>query len=121
MSEKIRFAVIGSGHIGKRHATMIQQNGESKLVGMVDTNISLKSDIEQQFQVPFFASLEELIASGIDFDVANICTPNNCHAPQALAMIEAGKHVVVEKPMALNRADCEEIMYHSLQAGKLVF
>jgi len=121
MQEKIRFAVVGAGHIGRRHATMILQNQESELVAMADIRPELKTEVEETYKVPFFNSIEELLASGLDFDVANICTPNNCHAPQSLQALETGHHVVVEKPMALSRADCEEVMYHSLQAGKLVF
>lgn len=121
MSDQIRFAVVGSGHIGKRHATMIQQNPESKLIAMADVNTALAGDIESTFDVPFFTSIEELLASGLEFDVVNICTPNNFHAPQAILALEAGKHVVVEKPMALSKADCEDVIYKSLQAGKLVF
>ena len=121
MSQKIRFAVVGSGHIGKRHAVMISQNPESELVAMADVNPALAPEILEKFDVPFFNSIEELLASGLEFDVVNICTPNNFHAPQSIAALEAGKHVVVEKPMALTKADCEDVIYKSLQAGKLVF
>lgn len=121
MSEKIRFAVVGSGHIGKRHATMIQQNPESELVAMVDVNPALQADLHTQFGVPFFESAEALFASDLAFDVVNVCTPNHLHAPIALQALEAGRHVVMEKPMALSKADCEEVIYQSLQAGKLVF
>lgn len=119
--DKIKFVVVGSGHIGKRHASMISQNPESELVAMIDINSDLKESIENQFNVPFFTSVEAFLNSKIAFDVANICTPNNLHAPQAIQMIDAGGHVVVEKPMGLTRADCEDVMYKSLQAGKLVF
>jgi len=121
MSDKIRFAVVGSGHIGKRHAAMIQQNPESELVGMVDVNPALENDITQTFGVPFFTRLEDLLNAVPEVDVLNICTPNNFHAPLSILALEAGKHVVVEKPMALTKADCEDVIYKSLQAGKLVF
>jgi predicted dehydrogenase len=121
MSEKIRFAVVGSGHIGKRHAAMIQQNEESELVAMVDVNPDLEKDVSQTFGVPFFTSLEAFLEAGLEVDVLNVCTPNNFHAPLSILALEAGIHVVVEKPMALTKADCEDVIYKSLQAGKLVF
>ena len=96
MSEKIRFAVVGAGHIGKRHATMIQQDSESQLVAMADTNSTLEKEITGSFNVPFFNSIEHFLASGIECDVVNICTPNNLHSPLALTALEAGKHVVLE-------------------------
>lgn len=121
MSDKIRFAVIGCGHIGKRHAAMIRQNPDSELVAMADIQSSLGPETESAFSVPFFNSAGELLASGLGIDVVNICTPNHLHAVQAIQALEAGCHVVVEKPMALSKADCEDVIYRSLQAGKLVF
>jgi predicted dehydrogenase len=54
-------------------------------------------------------------------DVVSICTPNNLHAPQSIEALNAGFNVLVEKPMALSKADCEDVIYKSMQAGKLVF
>jgi predicted dehydrogenase len=121
MSEKIRFAIAGCGHIGKRHAAMIMQNPEAELIAMADVDPAREAEIRNGFSVPFFSNLEELLASGLKADVVNICTPNNFHAPQSILALEAGCHVVVEKPMALSKADCEDVIYKSLQAGKLVF
>lgn len=121
MKDNISFAVVGSGHIGKRHAAMIQQNPEALLLAMADIDENRESEVEEGFGVPFFSSMEEMLASGLKPDVVSICTPNNFHAPQAIAALEAGCHVLVEKPMALSKADCEEVIYKSLQAGKLVF
>jgi UDP-N-acetyl-2-amino-2-deoxyglucuronate dehydrogenase len=121
MKDNISFAVVGSGHIGKRHAAMIQQNPEALLLAMADIDENRASEVKEGFGVPFFSSMEEMLASGLKPDVVSICTPNNFHAPQAIAALEAGCHVLVEKPMALSKADCEEVIYKSLQAGKLVF
>jgi len=118
---KIRFAIIGCGHIGKRHASMITRNDECELVAMCDINPALKAGIESEYSVPFFTSAEEMLGSGLAFDIVCICTPNNMHAPQSLMALEHGYHIVVEKPMALSKADCEEIIFKSLQVGKLVF
>lgn len=120
-ARKIRFAVIGCGHIGNRHATMIQRNTEAELVGLCDVNVALKKNLEETFQVPFFGSADELLAKITDVDVVCICTPNHLHAPQALAVLEAGHHVVIEKPMGLSKAECEDVLFKSLQVGKLVF
>lgn len=121
MSDKIRFAVVGAGHIGKRHAAMITQNPEAELVAMADIDPAQEKQVYEQFGVPFFRNLDELLSAGLEFDVLNVCTPNHLHASQALQAIDSGKHVVVEKPMALHKSDCEDLIYRSLQAGKLVF
>ncbi len=118
---KVRFAVCGFGHIGKRHATMIGRNPESELVAAIDTDEKQRQAAEGEYGVPFFTSLEAFLASGIQADVVNIATPNNFHAPVAIAALKAGHHVVIEKPMGLTKADCEDVIFTSLQAGKLAF
>lgn len=118
--QKVKFAVIGAGHIGKRHAEMIRREPEAELVAFVDVR-SIEECGVQDFDVPFFATMEDLLASGLDFDVANICTPNGHHATQSLIALEARKHVVCEKPMGLTTESCERMIYKSLQVSRQVF
>lgn len=120
MGDKIAFAVVGAGHIGKRHAEMIRREPEAELVAMVDVRSRTECGAED-FQVPFFNSIEELLASDLKFDVVNVCTPNALHAPQSLLALEANKHVVVEKPMGLSKDNCEKLIFKSLQVAKNVF
>lgn len=121
MSEKkIRFAVVGAGHIGKRHAEMIRREEEAELTAMVDVRTPEECGAEQ-FDVPFFSSLEELFNSDVEFDVVNVCTPNGLHGTQSLAALSKGKHVVCEKPMALSKDECEKVIFKSLQMSKSVF
>lgn len=119
-ADKIKFAVIGAGHIGKRHAEMIQRNDESELVALIDSANPESLNIAH-FNVPFFQSLDQFLESGIAVDVVNVCTPNGLHAEHSLKALEHGKHVVCEKPMGLSKAECESIIYKSLQMSKQVF
>lgn len=118
--QKIKFAVVGAGHIGKRHAEMIRRDEESELVAMVDVR-SVEECDAVNFEVPFFKTVEELLNSGLEFDVVNICTPNGLHAEQSLKALEAKKHVVCEKPMGLSKDNCEKVIFKSLQMSKHVF
>jgi predicted dehydrogenase len=118
--QKVKFVVVGAGHIGKRHAVMIQRNEESELIAMVD--LLPKEELNaQDFDVPFFTSIEELLNSGLEFDVASVCTPNGLHAEQSIQLLEANKHVVCEKPMGLSKDNCERVIFKSLQMSKQVF
>ena len=117
---KIRFAVVGAGHIGKRHAEMIRRENEAELVAMVDVRTA-KECLVEEFDVPFFSSMEELLAANIEIDVVNICTPNGLHAEQAIKALEAKKHVVCEKPMGLSKESCEKVLFKALQEAKQVF
>ncbi|MBF9254964.1 Gfo/Idh/MocA family oxidoreductase [Pontibacter sp. 172403-2] len=120
MSDKVKFAVVGCGHIGKRHAQMITENEESELVALVDIKNKEQLGIDQ-FNVPLFKTLEELLASGIEVDVVNIASPNGLHARQAMTSLEARKHIVVEKPMALTKLDAEKLIFKALHVHKHVF
>ncbi len=117
---KIKFAVVGCGHIGKRHAEMVVRNPEAELVALCDVRPREELGIES-FQVPIFPNIEELLLSDIDFDVVNICTPNGYHAGMAIKAIESGYHVVIEKPMALCVQDAEKVVYTALKYSKQVF
>lgn len=119
-NKKIKFAIVGAGHIGKRHAEMIRREEEGELIAMVDVRSKEECGADD-FNVPFFSSIEDLLSSGLDFDVVNICTPNGLHASQSLIALEAKKHVVCEKPMGLSKEECEKVIFKSLQMSKNVF
>lgn len=119
-NDKVKFAVIGCGHIGKRHAEMISRNEECELVAMVDVKSKQSLGLDN-YSVPFFNSLSELFAAGIAIDVVNIATPNGFHAQQAMEVLEAKKHVVIEKPLALKKNDAEKVIYKALHVHKHVF
>ena len=116
----IKFAVIGCGHIGKRHAEMINRNAEAELVALCDTKAKEDLNIET-YQVPLYPSIDELLRNHADTDVICIATPNGLHATNSLQALEAQKHVVIEKPMALTKSDCEKIIFKALQVHKQVF
>lgn len=118
--KKIRFAIVGQGHIGKRHAEMILRNPHSELVAVCDirTPEECKSSYEG---IPFYQSIGELLEKETNLDVLNICTPNGLHAEMAIMALEKGIHVVIEKPMTLTKADAEKVVYKSLEKHKNVF
>lgn len=120
MSKKIKFAVIGCGHIGKRHAEMISRNAESELVALVDVKEPEQLGIAA-YPVPFFRSVEELLAADLEIDVVNIASPNGFHAEQALKCLDAKKHIVIEKPMALRKNDAEQVIFKALNMHRNVF
>ncbi len=120
MEEKIKFAVVGAGHIGLRHADMIERNTEAELVAVCDTDSS-KENLVTERGVPFYNSIDELIDKCSDVDVVSICTPNGLHAEHSIKSLDARKHIVCEKPMALTKSDCEKVIFKALQVHKNVF
>jgi UDP-N-acetyl-2-amino-2-deoxyglucuronate dehydrogenase len=120
MSNKIKFGIVGCGHIGKRHAEMVSRNPDTELIALCDVLPKDKLGLEN-YTVPFYNSIEELLAAHADIDVISVCTPNGLHAIHSIKALEAKKHVVCEKPMALKKSDCEEILHKALQANRQVF
>jgi len=99
---------------------MITNNPDCELVAMADVADKNKLGLDN-YQVPFFCSVDTLLAEAPPFDVLSIATPNGLHEEHALKGLTAGKHVVIEKPMALTKAGCEKIIYEALHRHKQVF
>jgi predicted dehydrogenase len=116
----IKFAVVGCGHIGKRHAEMIRRNPEAELVALCDNRPANEVGLSET-DVPFYSGMEEMLAAHPEIDVVNICTPNGLHAEQSLLALNHKKHVVCEKPMGLTKAGCEQVIFKSLQVSRHVF
>jgi UDP-N-acetyl-2-amino-2-deoxyglucuronate dehydrogenase len=118
--EKIKFGVIGQGHIGKRHAEMVRRNPNCELIAVCDVlpkeQLGLDTLTEKYYSTP-----EELIQKHPEINVINVCTPNGLHSEHSLLALNANKHVVVEKPMALKKVDCEKIIHTALAHHKNVF
>lgn len=119
-NNKIKFAVVGQGHIGKRHAEMVRRNPNCELVAVCDTLDKSKLGIET-ISEKFYNSIDDLLKAHPEVEVINVCTPNGSHAEHALKALDHNKHVVVEKPMALSKSDCEKIIYSALHHHKTVF
>lgn len=118
---KIKFALVGYGHIGKRHAAIITKNPECDLVAICDELPAKVDDLKQNNNIFYYQSLDDLFNATIDFDVLSITTPNGLHEAHAIKGLKAGKHVLVEKPLALSKAACERILEESVKQQKQVF
>ena len=116
----IKFAVCGYGHIGKRHAAMIQKNNSCELVAVCDIQPKDSQELSQN-DVPYFNSIDDLLDGGIEIDVVNICTPNGLHAEHAKKALQKGVHVIIEKPMTLSAKAAQEVISLSKETGKKVF
>lgn len=117
-----KIAVVGFGHIGRRHATIVNEYPGTELAAVIDTNPEAKNHELFPEGTPFFDHIDAYLESDIsDVDVIHICTPNMYHAPYALKVLDKKKHVVIEKPMGLSRMECEEVIFKALNVGRQVF
>ena len=115
----LSFAIIGCGNIAKRHAEQVQTFG--KLVAVCDIIRSKAEELGKKHNAEVFSSIEELFANKNEIDVAVICTPNGLHAAHSIISLQAGCHVLCEKPMAINSSDCLVMMQVAEKAGKHLF
>ena len=115
----LSFAIIGCGNIAKRHAEQIQEVGN--LVAVCDIIRSKAEELGKKYNAEIFSSIEELFANKKGIDVAVICTPNGLHAAHSIISLQAGCHVLCEKPMAINSSDCRMMIQETEKAGKHLF
>jgi UDP-N-acetyl-2-amino-2-deoxyglucuronate dehydrogenase len=117
--DKIRFALIGCGRIGQRHAQHISNNGI--LSAVCDIDLKKAQALGQEYSADAFASIDDFFQQKKQIDVVAICTPNGLHAQHSLRAFAAGCHVLCEKPMALSVQDCGEMIKAAEKANKRLF
>ena len=115
MTERLRAVVVGPGYIGAVHADALRRNGVA-LAGFVGSGADAGRRRAESFHVPFFTSLAEAFAAG-PVDCVHITTPNHLHASFARQAIAAGKHVVCEKPLAIDAAEGQDLLHLASHAG----
>lgn len=112
----LNFGIIGCGRIASRHADAIWARGDSRLVAVADSNPQRAERMASEYSCDAYDDYSEML-SREDLDVVCICTPSGLHAAQGMQAARAGKHVVVEKPMALTLEDADALTRTCDEAG----
>jgi len=116
----VKFSLVGAGRIALRHAEHITNFGS--LVAVCDNNPQALENFKQLYpHIKTYSSIDDLLLNDTESNVVNICTPNGFHCEHAVKSINSGKHVVVEKPMALNTTDCMRMIAASKVNSKYLF
>lgn len=114
--DPLRVAVIGLG-IGRRHIQAYQGLPSVKVVAIVDTDERALEETRQEFGIHFAFSDYDQVLARDDIDLVSICTPDRLHAEQALCALEAGKHVLCEKPMTTSLEDAALLVQKVKETG----
>jgi UDP-N-acetyl-2-amino-2-deoxyglucuronate dehydrogenase len=117
--KKINFGIIGCGRIGGRHAQHIVNNGT--LTAACDIDINKAKKLTQEYGGEAFSSVEEMVKKKLPIDVVAVCSPNGLHAEHTIKALNAGYHVLCEKPMALSVHDCGEMIKSAEKANRRLF
>jgi UDP-N-acetyl-2-amino-2-deoxyglucuronate dehydrogenase len=115
----IKFAVVGCGRIGQRHAQHIKNLAE--LVAICDVDANKANEMARKYDVRSYTSLETLLTSEKNLDVISVCTPNGLHAEHTIQSLKHGFHVLCEKPMALSVHNCGEMIKEAEKANRRLF
>lgn len=108
-NRQVGFAVLGCGNIADSHLQGISNIPEGKLVAVCDINAEQVKKRAEQYGVKSYTSYEEMLASD-EVEVVCICTPSGLHPEQTIQAAYAGKHVIVEKPMAIKLEDIDPML-----------
>lgn len=110
--KKLRVAIIGCGGISQTHMAAYKEIPEVELVGFCDINPAKLTEYQEKYGVKpeqCFEKWDDLFKV-VKPDAVDICTPNGVHCPAALAAAAGGCHIMVEKPMAMNPDECEQMI-----------
>jgi len=120
-ADKVRCGVVGYGPVfdwGHMHGRWLQAVPEMELVGICDRDANCAAKAARDFPgVPVHRDLAELLGRD-DLDLVTIVTPHNTHARLAIQCLQAGKHVVVEKPMCVTIAEADAMVDAAREAGR---
>ncbi|WP_068621040.1 Gfo/Idh/MocA family protein [Paenibacillus tuaregi] len=105
----IRCAIVGCGHIARKHIEAIRNTEGAELVALCDTDMSRLNEFELSIRVPVFTEMAEMLQMLPEIDLICICTPSGIHARLAEQAARAGKHLIIEKPVSLTAEDGETI------------
>jgi len=116
----IKFAIAGAGYIANIHAQAIRAKKDAELVAVVEMFPDKAAAFARKFGLKRkYETVENLLKAGA-VDALVIGTPNFLHAPQAVAALERGVHVMVEKPMAMNVKEAERILAAGQKSGAVL-
>ncbi|WP_274654760.1 Gfo/Idh/MocA family protein [Paenibacillus humicola] len=119
-TKRVRIGVIGAGSISSAHLDAYKRNGEVELVAVCDLNESRAQAAASKYGIPHvYTDYRELLAR-TDLDGVSVCTWNNTHAEISIAALEAGKHVLCEKPLCKTVADALRVEETVRRTGKVL-
>src|ERR671912_1929586 len=118
-ADTLRFGILGCGVIGPHHALAIAGLDGAKLVAAADVHPERANKLADEYGCSSFSSLGEML-SGVDLDAVSVCTPSGMHAGDAIAALEAGKDVVIEKPVDVTLEATDRLLEAQRATGRKV-
>jgi predicted dehydrogenase len=115
----LKFGIVGCGRIGDRHAEHITAKGN--LIAVCDIIPEKANQFAEKYKCRAYYSLEEMLEKEKSIDLISVCSPNGLHATHSILSLKNGYHVLCEKPLAIDVADCGEMLKAAENANKRLF
>jgi UDP-N-acetyl-2-amino-2-deoxyglucuronate dehydrogenase len=110
-ARKLKFGVVGCGRVSENHLGALASGGlAAELVAVTDREDTKAQAKGEKYRVPAYVDFHAMMRAHPEIDVINVATPTGYHAEHVLALAPYGKHIVVEKPMALRVEDCDAMI-----------
>lgn len=118
--DAVRVGVVGTGAVSQLvHLPVLAERGDVELLAVADADTPKARAIGERFDVERIVDVDAL-CNDADVEAVFICTPNHLHEEQAVAALQAGKHVLVERPMALTAAGAKRVLAAAKEANRTV-
>jgi predicted dehydrogenase len=120
LSKKLRVGVIGAGGIARKHVSVLKERDDTEVVSICDVRPDAAAEKAEQFDIPeVYTSYKDLLKKS-DIDGVCVCTPNFFHAEPTIAALKAGRHAIVEKPMAMNVKEAKAMVDAAKKSKKVL-
>jgi virulence factor len=117
MNKAIKLGVIGVGRMGQAHCRIYSNLKHGQLIGVCDTNVEIGNRLAQQYEVPFFHNVDELLEKA---DAVSIVTPTPSHYDLARKCLERGIHILIEKPITETEEQAIDLAREAKKSGLVV-
>src|SRR5678815_834960 len=118
MSKPFKVGFIGSGGIALYHMKYLKAIEGVEIAAAADVSAKALDKAKADYNIPHvYSDFKQMLKEEKDLDAISVCTPNSLHAPNTIAALEAGKHVLVEKPMAMNAKEAQQMIDEAKRAG----
>lgn len=120
MSSQIRFGFIGAGNIAESSIPAIHSHPNARVIALQDLHLERAQHVGELFGIDKFYATPQELFSNPDIDAVYVAVPNKFHVPLAIEALRAGKHVILEKPFAMNYAEALQATEVARETGKIL-